>query len=208
MAANPLVPFGFRVAAQFNASPPNFALNNRQIAYNNTNQIAYGDPVKMLNTGYIDLMANGGTTIHGILAAVDFADSTAQYNFRFQNYWNAPSNLASTTVVTAKVYNDPNTIFLAQAQGAAATISAIGLNVDIKTGTSGTPTTAGISQCALDIANAAVTSTFPFRIVGILGIGGSFSGSIAPIPNYVATNDNQFIFVKMNTSDLTQTSGI
>lgn len=206
MAANPNVAFGFRAAFQYGGSPPNYALNRRQIAYNNTNQIAYGDPVKLISTGYVDLMAIGGTTIHGIAAGVAYPNTNTVGGIYFGNAWTAPAGLSSTTNVELKVYNDPTTIFMAQYIGTALTVDNIGNNVDITTGTSGAPNTAGISVCSLGGATA-TTNTLPFRIIGILGIG-AYVGYPSPLPNYVATNDNQFLFVKMNTSDLLATLGI
>ena len=205
MAANPVVPFGFRIANQYGAVPPNYAMNNRAIAYNNTNKIAYGDPVYSLSTGYIDVMAAGGSTIHGILAAVEYPNPTAVGGFTFTNFWNDVSGLASTTVVVGKVYNDPTTVFMAQFIGTALTVQAIGYNVDITTATSGAPNSAGISVCSLG-GTPATTSTYPFRIVGIVGAFGTPGGF--PIPGYNPTFDNQFLYVKMNTSDLLSTTGV
>ena len=209
MAANALVPFGFRIANQYGSSSPNFQLNERQIAYNNSNKIAFGDPVYGLNTGSIDLMAVGGTSIQGILTNVNYANSTSIGGVTFSNYWSAPSGLASSTIVTAKIYNDPTTVFMAQARGTALTVSCVGQNIDIYSGTSGAPNAAGISVCALDAGNVHTTNTLPFRIVGIVGLapgGGGVTGA-GPIPNYNPLNDNQFLYVKFNTSELLSTTG-
>lgn len=202
MAVNPLVPFGFRVANQYGSSPPNFQTNSRSIAYNNSNKIAWGDPVKSISTGYIDLMATGGTTIHGILDRVFYPNPLQIGGVSFLPYWPATSGLASTTVVTAHVYNDPTTVFMAQVNGAAVTVASIGLNIDITTSTSGAPNAAGYSTCSLLSSSIQNTATLPFRIVGIVATGGG------PFPNYDATLDNNCVFVKMNTSDLLATTGI
>lgn len=206
MAANTNVAFGFRVAFPYGMSPPNFAINRRQVAYNNSNKIAYGDPVKSLSTGYADVMAISGSTIHGIAAGVAYADPNQVGGVYFGNAWNATSGLASTTNVELKVYNDPTTVFMAQYIGTALTVDNIGNNVDITTATSGAPNSAGISVCSLG-GTADTTSTKPFRIIGILGLG-AYAGYPSPLPSYVPTNDNQFLFVKMNTSDLLNTTGI
>jgi hypothetical protein len=208
MAANASVPFGFRPVNLYGSGPPNYALNYRQIAYNNTsNKIAYGDPVIAAsgNSGYIDLMAVGGSSIHGVLLGVEYGLSTQFGGFQFTNYWSAPT-LASTTNVFAKVVNDPTMVFLAQMTGAAQTIAIVGQNIDIVTSSSGAPNFAGISTCALDAANIHTTNTLPFRILGIVGLG-AYAQNIGPIPNYNPLNDNQFVYVKMNTSDLLNTTG-
>lgn len=205
MAANTLIPFGFRVASQYNASPGNFSVNTRSIAYNNANNIGYGDPVKSISTGYIDLMAAGGTTIHGIFAGCEYPSATAVGGYSFQPIWAAVSGLASTATVQARVYNDPMTVFLAQANGAAMTISKVGYNIDILAGTPNAQS--GIATSSLDATTVATTGTLPFKIIGILGLG-AYVNSVSPLSTYVPTNDNQFVFVKMNTSDLVQTTGI
>lgn len=199
--ANPLVPFGFRAANNYGSSPPNYAINSRQIAYNYATQIAWGDPVKSLSSGFINLYANAQTTIHGILDRVFYVNPTAIGGVSFLPYWNAPT-LVSTTVVTAHVYNDPTMVFMAQCSGAAITVDNIGNNIDILAGTSGVPNAAGFSTCALDAASAAVTATLPFRIVGIVPTGGG------PFPGYDATQTNNCVYVKFNTSDLLNTTGI
>ena len=210
MAANPLVPFGFRLANLYGSASPNYALNDRQIAYNNTNKIAYGDPVKSLSTGYIDVMAVGGSTIHGVLFAADYPLSTAFGGYQFSPYWPGVALASSSSIVTAKVCNDPTAVFMAQVRGTALTVDNVGNNIDIYTGTSGAPTAAGISTCALDAASVNTTATLPFRIVGIVGLTSGNGGSTGagPIPNYNPTYDNNFVYVKMNTSDLLNTTGI
>lgn len=202
LVANVLAPFGFRIANQYGSSPGNYATNSRQIAYNNPNQIAWGDPVKTINTGYIDLMAASGSTIHGILERVTYTNPTAIGGVTFAPYWSAPSGLASSTVVTAHVSNDPTAIYMAQCNGVAVTVASVGLNIDITSSTSGAPNAAGYSTCSLNSGGIANTATFPFRIVGIVPTGAG------PFPNYDATQANNCVFVKFNTSDLLNTTGI
>jgi len=205
MAANANVGFGFRVAFQYGGSPPNYALNERTLAYNESSVIAFGDPVYMTSTGNVDLMAVGGTTVHGIAAGVTYANPSAVGGITFSNQWAAPSGLSSSTVPKLKVYNDPTTVFMVQYIGTALTIDAVGNNVDITSGTSGVPNGAGISTCT--VGTPATTATYPFKIIGIVGLG-AYEGYPSPIPNYNPTYDNQFLFVKMNTSDLVTALGI
>lgn len=208
MAANTLAPSGFHPVFPYGASPANFATMQRQLSYNYASSIAFGDPVKMDTNGMINVVANGGTTIDGIALGVEYFDPNNILSGRFHPAWLIPS-LASNVAVSVKVMMDPRMVLYCQARGTAATATAIGKNVDIYTGTSASPTTgSGLSVCALDIANAATTSTLPFRIVGIVGLTPGFSAS-APCINssYVATNDNQWLAVVMNTQDLTTRSG-
>jgi hypothetical protein len=207
VAANTLAPSGFHPAFVFGASPGNYAIWDRQLSYNYASNIAYGDPVLEDTNGLINVVANGGTTIAGIALGVDFFDPNNILSGRYHAAWLQPS-LASSIKVSVKVMADPRMVFYCQARGTAVTATAIGKNVDIYTGTSAGPVTgSGLSVCALDIANAATTSTLPFRIVGIVGLTPGFSPVAAINSSYVATNDNQWLAVMMNTQDLTTRSG-
>lgn len=206
--ANVATPFGFRVANLYGSSPSNYALNVGRIAYNESSVIAYGDPVDLASTGYVDLMAISGSSIFGIFAGCEYSNATAVGGVTFSPQWAAPSGLASTAVVTARLITDPTMVFMAQYIGSAVTQTNIGNNVDITTGTSGVPNGAGISTCSLG-GTIDTTATKPFRIVGIVGIGDVFAnGPIGPIPNYDPTADNNFVYVKFNTSRLLNTTGV
>lgn len=197
--ANTFAPNGFQVSRLYNSSVPNYAMSEARIAYNYSSSIAFGDPVALLNTGLIALYAFGGTTIHGIFAGCEYLDySTGEYLFR--QSWPAVSNLPSTYVVKARVIVDPMVVFRVQGYGTAATQTAIGNNIDIKTGTSGVPNAAGISTCSVDLSTINTTNTLPFRIVGIPA---GFWGR-----SYDPTADNNWLEVRMNTSDALAATGI
>lgn len=189
-------------------SVPNYAINARQLAYNYGSSISWGDPVFLNASGQIALYVVAGTTIDGVAQGFEYFDPNNILSGQFHPAWNVPT-LASTVAVSGKVQTDPNMVFLAQGRGTAITESSIGLNIDIYTGTSGTPVSgSGISQCALDLGNIANTATLPFRIVGILGITPGFGTQGLNVPNgYVPTNDNQFLAVTMNTQDMTTRTG-
>jgi hypothetical protein len=178
------------------------------MAYNYGSQIARGDPVYLNTSGNIVLYAVGGTTIDGIGDGFDYFDPNNILSGAFHTAWFAPT-LPSGTSVVAKVITDPNMVFIAQASGAALTQTAIGQNIDIVSGSSGSPTTgSGQSTCGLDAANVHTTNTLPFRIVGILGLTPGFGGQGFNVPSgYVATNANQYLAVTMNTSDMTTRTG-
>lgn len=202
--ANVIAGFGFKDSNLFGSSPANYATLNRQIVYNYGTQIAYGDPVKLASDGTIQLFANGNTTIDGIFLGCNYLDTTAPGNYRWSPSWPAPTNLLSTTVVTAKVAVDPTFQFIAQVSGGTATQSNVGNNIDILTSTSGVPNAAGYSTCLLDGANlgsSITTATLPFRIIGIVGSPGFQFG-------YDPTAANNLVVVKLNTSDLLNATGI
>lgn len=208
MAANTLAPSGFHDARLWTGSAPNYAINGRVLPYNYGSNIAFGDPVYLTTSGTIALYAVGGTTIDGIAVGFDYFDPNNILSGAFHPAWLKPS-LASTTNVYGKIITDQNMVFMAQARGTALTAAAIGLNIDIYTGTSGAPVTgSGISTCALDAGNVHDTATLPFRIVGILGLSPGFSPNAPCISfNYNGTYDNQWLAVTMNTQDMTARQG-
>lgn len=197
MAANVAAPSGFQTLGRYDGAAPNYAMREVFIAYNYGSKIAYGDPVFLYTDGTIRLYAAAGTTIHGIFRGCRYLDPGTKKT-EFYPFWNIPT-LASTTTVYALVDDDPNLEFMAQAVGTALTQSAIGQNMDITSSTSGAPNYAGISTCSLS-GTAATTATLPFRITGIIR-------APAINPGYIDTNDNQWLKVKMNTSDQTTRTG-
>jgi len=208
VAANTLSPFGFREMRLWTGSAPNYAVNGRTLAYNYGSQIAWGDPVYLNSSGNLILYAKGGTIIDGIAYGFDYFDPNNILSGGFHPAWTAPT-LASTVAVSGKVQTDPNMVFLVQGRGTAITQTSVGLNFDIYSGTSGSPTTgSGMSVCALDLGTGAATATLPFRLVGILGITPGFGTQGLNVPSgYTATYDNQYVAVTMNTQDMTTRSG-
>jgi hypothetical protein len=208
VAANTYAPFGFRPARLYNASAPNYAMNGRNIAYNYGSQIAQFDPVFLNTSGLAALYVKTGTTIDGISMGVDYFDPNNILSGAFHPAWTAPT-LPSGTTVVCKVITDPLMVFLVQGNGAAQVQAVIGKNVDIYSGSSGTPVTgSGLSQCALDVTTINTTNTLPFRIVGILGLTAGFgSQGLTVVQNYVPTNDNQIFAVTLNTQDMTTRTG-
>ena len=206
--ANVYAPFGFREMRLWNSSVPNYAINARQVAYNLASSVGWGDPVILNTSGQVALYTVGLTTIDGIAQGFEYFDPNNILSGMFHPAWNAPT-LASTVAVSCKVQTDPNMIFVAQANGVQLSESSIGLNIDIYTGSSGTPVSgSGMSQCALDAGNVHATNTLPFRIVGIIGITPGFSGYGFNVPNgYVPLSTNQYLAVTMNTQDMTTRTG-
>lgn len=208
MANNVYAPFGFREMRLWNSSAPNYAVNGRALLYNYGSNIAWGDPVFLNTSGLINLYVVAGTTIDGVAYGGEWFDPNNILSGQFHPAWNQPS-LASTAVPIMKVQTDPNMVFMAQANGIALTQAIVGQNIDIFTGSSGTPVSgSGQSQCALDAGNVHTTNTLPFRIVGIIGITPGFGTQGLSVPSgYVPTNGNQLLAVTMNTQDMTTRTG-
>lgn len=162
--ANTNAPFGF---AQYsgNGSAPTYEQVPVTIAYN-ASAIYFGDPVEPLDTG---LVARGdGTTaaagIAGIFVGCKYL-SVSQKRTVWSNYWPG-SDVASTQTVEGYIVNDPNARFVAQTGSTGATQSTINLNVgyDIGSGNSAS----GLSGAFVDVTTADVTTTLPFRVVGLV----------------------------------------
>lgn len=194
MAANVLAPNGFNGSRQYAGGTPNYDTREARIVWNYASKIAFGDPVFLANDGTLNLFVKGGALIYGIFRGCRYLDPTWGRTI-FSPMWNAPT-LVSTTTVYADVEVNPMMTFQAQMRGTAFATTVVGQNVDIFTGTSGVPTLAGMSTCALD-ATAAATATLPWRILRII-----------PAPAFNSTyselNDNQWLEVMMNTP---QTAG-
>ena len=184
--ANTNAPFGFRQYSG-NGSAPTYEQVAVQIAYNATN-IFYGDPVEPDANGYV--IQGDGTTaaagIAGIFIGCTYL-SVSQKRIIWSNYWPG-SDVASTSVVTGYIVNDPNARFLAQTGSTGATQSTINLNVPYVTGSGNTAN--GISAATVDVANADVTATLPFRVVGLVTQPPGSAGTEAGAYNYVIVGFN------------------
>jgi len=184
--ANTNAPFGFRQYSG-NGSAPTYEQVAVQIAYNATN-IFFGDPVEPDSNGYV--IQGDGTTaaagIAGIFIGCTYL-SVSQKRVIWSNYWPG-SDVASTSVVTGYIVNDPNARFIAQTGSTAATQSTINLNVPYVTGSGNTAN--GISAAYVDVANAAVTATLPFRVVGLVTDPPGSAGTEAGAYNYVIVGFN------------------
>jgi hypothetical protein len=164
--ANTQGPWGFRPVRRLDGAAPNYQYNPYQLAYNNANTIAKGDPVKLLASGFIDVLAPGVIAPFGIFWGCSYIDPNFQRTV-WLNAWKAPS-LASTVIVTAWVYDDPNLVFEAQSGNSASSGYAQG-NVGNNTNFGGqsTPNAGGLSQAYADQATINTTATLPFRIIGL-----------------------------------------
>src|SRR5258708_31871266 len=206
MAANTLAATGFNDSFQAGGAAPTYAQRTYQIVSTLTSQIAFGDPVRFLASGYIDKYASGGTTICGIFKGCRYFDVNAGRKI-FSNAWKAPT-LSANTIVEAFVVNDPMAVFQVQANGAVAVAqSNVGANVDITVGSSGSMSLSGLSTCSVLTSSIATTGTLPFKILRIVGYQ---QGVVQPalFPGYDGSQANNWVEVTFNTNALLQTTGI
>ena len=179
--ANTNAPFGFRQYSG-NGSAPTYEQGEVQIAYNAPN-IFYGDPVEPDANGLV--VQGDGTTaaagIAGIFVGCKYL-SVSQKRTIWSNYWPG-SDVASTSTVYGYIINDPNARFIVQTGSTAATQSTVNLNVPYAIGSGNTAN--GISAATVDVANAAVTTTLPFRVVSLVTDPPGSAGTEAGAYNYV-----------------------
>jgi hypothetical protein len=184
--ANTNAPFGFRQYSG-NGSAPTYEQVPVQIAYNATN-IFFGDPVEPDANGQV--IQGDGTTaaagIAGIFVGCQYL-SVSQKRTVWSNYWPG-SDVASTNTVIGYIINDPNARFLVQTGSTGATQSTVNLNVPYVIGSGNTAN--GISAATVDVANAAVTATLPFRVVGLVTEPPGSAGTEAGAYNYVVVAFN------------------
>jgi hypothetical protein len=193
---NTYAPNGFQMVNQFAGYAPNYTLTTRKIAKANTNKIAYGDVVRSLSTGYIDI-ATTTQQVLGVFFGCEYYDTAQQSGFgqQFNRQW--PGVSTATADPLAYVCQDPTAVFQVQCSGTSAiTNASIGLNINFTA--NGTPNTIGFSTAAADTTTVSTTNTLPFRILGIsqqYGIG---------LDN---TQPNNFILVRLNNCDANSTTG-
>jgi hypothetical protein len=182
VANNTSAPFGFSQRAG-TGSAPTYEIVEGLIDYNTAN-IFTGDPIFRLSDGTLAGITTGpgpGTqAIAGIFIGCKYL-SVSQKRLIWNQYWPG-SDVASGNFVTAQYINDPNAQFVAQVGGSTSvglTQSNVGSNVQFAYGT-GTVAN-GFSGAYIDISvTPAVTSTLPFRVVGLLtsppGVNGTNAG--------------------------------
>jgi hypothetical protein len=197
--ANILAPFGFRWARQLTGTAPNCAVSTRKISASYATPIYHNDPVINESTGYIQQGVAGETTpIAGIFAGCKY-HSTSQGRTIWSNYW--PGSDA-TGDVEAYIIDDPNAVFMVQANGGPVALSAVGSNADFIIGT-GTPSS-GMSGASLDATTVNTTATLPFRIVGYVG-DTNFSGVG---PGSDPTSANNYVLVTLNNQAFKTLTGV
>ena len=202
--SNTFAPFGFSQVGGNAGAAPNFEQAAYPIAYDDTNKIYTGDPVKLLYTGNIAAWTagTGVSQLFGIFAGCQYL-STSQGRVVWSPYWPGADVAvgAQSSVVGYVVPIAPTTSgrFLVQTGNSSTTAVAVtqayvGQNSDVAMGTGNTLN--GRSGAYLDINTFGTTSTLPFRIIGLYqGVG---NGSDA-------TTANNWVIVAANTS---QTTGI
>lgn len=154
-----------------------------EIADNQSGAIFQGDLVT-LSAGFV---VKYDSTLHtaalGVLNGVQFVDPTSGKP-TFKNFYPGSVNITSG-VISANVVDDPNQLFLIQADEDVVQAD-IGLNANIAY-TAGSTTT-GVSGTELDSSTIANTATLALKIVGFYDA-----------PNNIRATNHVDVVVKINT---------
>jgi hypothetical protein len=153
--------FGLRPYRSINGAPWNNAQNRYTVANNLSTAIFQGDPVKPTTAGNVTLArSNTSDRIIGVFNGVFYNDPTTQKPTFRNNY---PGSIAAAGI-TAFVVDDPNTVFLVDAD-AAFTRADLFKNYSL-TNVSGNTLT-GISEKQLDVSVSGITTTFAVQAIDI-----------------------------------------
>ena len=196
--ANTLAPFGFREAMTLVGATPNFQISTRRISSANATAIFKGDPVVSDSTGYIQQAAPGTTQIAGVFVQCKYY-SVSQNKTVWSDFW--PGSDADSDV-EAYIIDDPNAIFVVQANPGPIALADVGQNCNFAVGTGNTKS--GISGAYLDSTTVGTTSTLPFRIKGYLG------DTLFPAagPGSDPTSAYNWVLVAFNNQDFKSLTGV
>lgn len=173
-----------------------------KIAYDNATAIGLGDPVIQLNTGYIARAASAtAVAIKGIFVGCQFL-SAVNNQLVTSRFWPGSGNLG-TSDIQAWIISDPDQLYIAQSFNTAIVFGDIGSNVNIQIGT--VNTTTGFSGASVDQSSLAVTTTLPFRVIGLLSQYNSASGAVNGTDDTSAYNR---VIVQANYFDRKSLDGI
>ena len=177
--------FGLRPYRSINGAPWNNAQNRYTVANNLGTAIFQGDPVTPTTAGNVTLArSNTSDRIIGVFNGVFYNDPTTQKPTFRNNY---PGSIAAAGI-TAFVVDDPNTVFLVDADEAF-TRADLFKNYSL-TNVSGNTLT-GISEKQLDVSVSGITTTFAVQAIDIQE-GASDSDSSTSGVNVLVRINNHF----------------
>jgi len=139
----------------------------------------------------VDAKANSAKIV-GIAAGVSYTDSTGKPVWK--NYWPASTATQGSVDAEIKVYDDPDQLFIVQADGAADQTS-VGANAPMVGNANGN-TTNGMSTMELDFSNL-TASDEQLRVIGIV-----------QDPDNTAGLTNVDLVVRINDHAYTNLAGI
>ena len=161
--ANVNKPFGLRPSGNLSATGAQKQYGY-QIADNQSGAIYQGDLVVVYDGYIIKYDASTHAAPTGVFNGCQYDDPTRANKPTWKNYYPGSINITQG-IIACEVLDDPNQLFLVQADGAV-TQANIGKNADPTASTTGS-TTSGVSNGSLSSASIAKTAALTFKIVGL-----------------------------------------
>lgn len=191
--ANTNAPFGFKVIGNSGGAAPNFENRVFKVASNDTQAIYFGDPVKLLNTGYIAqwTASTAVSQLAGIFVGCKYYN-TSVGQIRNSPYWpgaNASGEVEAYVIPCLFGAGAPQ--FVVQGSGTAFTQADVGQNIDVALGT-GSTVGGCFSGATVDYGTLGTAATLPFRIMRLwsdIAVSGS-PGTEAASYNWVVVSAN------------------
>jgi hypothetical protein len=123
----------------------------------------YQGDITIFAGGYINTAAASSANIVGALSHVYYVATDGTPTFK--NYYPASTTALGSGAIEAYIYDDPNQLFVVQADGASA-VTCIGRNAD--TDGIGGSTTTGVATRELDSTTIDTTLALQLKIVGVV----------------------------------------
>ena len=184
--ANVNKPFGLRPSGNLSATGAQKQYGY-QIADNQAGAIFQGDLVVVYDGYIIKYDASTHTAPTGVFNGCQYNDPTRANKPTWKNYYPGSVNVEIGTI-DCEVIDDPNQLFLVQADGAV-TQANIGTNADPTAATTGS-TVNGISNGSLSSASIAKTQALTMKIVGLYQSPDNELGNYAVV--VVKLNQHQY----------------
>lgn len=197
--ANTAAPFGLSDWQVGRGVAGTFEEIYAKVASNDATAIGFGDPVKQLSTGYVSrwTASTAVSQMVGILVSCTYF-STSQQQIVQRSYWPGSDATGDVTVKLVPCNLAAPGRFIAQTDSTGLAFADIGQNIDLAMGT--VNTTTGQSGAYLDTGTKGTTATLPFRVIGLLGVGGE-NAPIGPFgSNGLAAGAYNLAIVAANVS--------
>ena len=184
--ANVNKPFGLRPSGNLSATGAQKQYGY-QIADNQSGAIYQGDLVVVYDGYIIKYDASTHAAPTGVFNGCQYNDPTRANKPTWKNYY--PGSVDITTgIIACEVVDDPNQLFVVQADGSVAQAN-IGKNAD-PTASTGGSTTSGVSAGSLSSVSIAKSAALTFKIVGLYDAPGNAFGDYAQV--VVKLNQHQY----------------
>jgi|SaaInl4_135m_RNA_FD_contig_21_3400974_length_1518_multi_5_in_0_out_0_2 hypothetical protein len=180
-------PHGFRPLGHNGGGTPG-RLNEYGIATGYATNIFFGDMVKLLTGGVIDLCVADEVGAIGVFQGVSYVDAAGEQ--QFSKYWPAST---TATSIKALVADDPNELFVVQCDGTVA-LTDMGANANLIATHAGSTVTGRSKQ---EVSATTLTGTAQLRMVRLYD---------APDNSFATANPE--IVVRINEHRSTNRTGI